>query len=91
MAERKARNPRNLKDDGVTEPKSVLPGRPVNAEKPAEVKGGKQIEILMLTPSGRLDKKTYEIYEKYVTKEDGTKALKGKYRKLVKIEKGVRG
>jgi len=41
----------------------------------------KTMQILMQTPSGRLDRKTYETY----------RTKNGSYKRLIKIEKGVRG
>ena len=98
MAEKRVRRPRASKsvvdlndlDQAGNVPENKTPGRPKNAEKRADNVNIRTQEILMLTPRGRLDKKTYQIFEKYVTKQDGTRALKGKYKKLLKIEKGVK-
>jgi len=81
----------NQIDDAGNVPENKIIGRPKNAEKKAENEEVTTKEILMLTPRGRLDKKTYQIFKKYVTKQDGTRACKGKYKKLLKIEKGVKG
>ena len=99
MEEKRARRPKvnkslvdiNDLDDSGNVPENKTPGRPKNAEKRAENKDITTKEILMLNPRGRLDKKTYQVFEKWVTKQDGTRALKGKYKKLIKVEKGVKG
>ena len=94
MAEKRVRRSTakaNNIDQAGNVPDNKIIGRPKNAEKGVETEAITTKEVFMQTPTGRLDKKTYQIFKKYVTKQDGTKVLKGKYRKLLKIEKGVKG
>lgn len=50
--------------------------------KPESVKKEvKTVEVLIQTPTGRLDKKTYEVY----------RSNNASYRRLIKLEKGVKG
>lgn len=47
----------------------------------AKVKDVKEVEVLIQTPSGRLDKKIYQTF----------RTATGRYRKLLRIIKGVKG
>lgn len=54
---------------------------------PEKVKKDVQtMEVLVQTPTGRLDKKVYEIYR---SKKKDHKGAGNTYRRLIKIEKGI--
>jgi hypothetical protein len=61
----------------LSTPENTAPRRKAKAVK----KDVKTIEVLIQTPTGRLDKKTYETY----------RSNNASYRRLIKLEKGVRG
>lgn len=82
MAERKRRiNPNDKKEDGTEVEKGAIPGRPEGANEPVEKKGVELKEVFFQTPKGVMCKKIYECY----------RTKRGKYRKLVSVEKNVKG
>jgi len=82
-------NPNNLNEKGEDVGNKMI-GRPEGAHIPLEKGSSTTLEVLIQTPMGRLDKKVYEVFEKY-TVVKGKKKLRGKYRRLVKTIKGVKG
>ena len=78
---RRRRNSNNIAPNGVEMPSGAIPGRPIGSNKPQAKREVRTVEILIQTPTGRLDKKVYEEYRN----------SKGKYRRLIQTIKGVRG
>lgn len=58
-------------------PENTSPRQSAKAVK----KDVKTVEVLIQTPTGRLDRKTYEVY----------RSNNASYRRLIKLEKGVKG
>lgn len=58
-------------------PENTAPRQAAKAVK----KDVKTVEVLIQTPTGRMDRKTYEVY----------RSNNASYRRLIKLEKGVKG